>query len=99
MMPQCNALARSGIAMNRVKVSFVGMTREMPLEIALAPEADGDRDGAVEHASETADKACEAVGKLLALLVNKHVLTLYEACDIAGQYRTVTFVTDDDIPF
>lgn len=99
MMPQRNALARSGIAMNKVKVSFVGVTRELPLEIALAPEADGDRDGAVEHASETADKACEAIGKLLALLVEKRVLTLDEACTVAGQYRTVTFVSDDDIPF
>lgn len=58
-------------------------SRTMELETALTPEG-MDRDGATERAQATADAACEAMGRLLATLVEKKTLALQEAQAISG---------------
>jgi hypothetical protein len=62
------------------------------LASALTPS--DDRDGQVEQAQATATAACEAIGRLLAHLVEEDKLTLEDAAYIAGEYRDIEPLED-----
>lgn len=67
---------------------WYGKIYEMDLASALAPRADWDG-GSVEAATALASKNAECLGKLLEMLVENKIITLYEACSICGLYSNI----------
>lgn len=72
--------------MTDVRVTGWRNSRTMSLEQALQPSGyrGYDSGGAIEQAQSDATAACEAVGRLTALLVEKGVLTLEEGVSAMG---------------
>ena len=63
--------------------------QEVTLNAALTPYSHYDEGGVAESAQHQADAASEAIGVLLAYLVEKGHLTLDEAKEIAGVYDDI----------
>lgn len=79
----------------RVTLSNWRGEREMELEDALTPESSSDRGGVAERAQDQADANAKAIGRLAALLVDRRLISLDEACTACGIYDTVTPADDD----
>lgn len=60
------------------------LVKEMELSSYLTPTDYFDEGGIAESAAARSRVACETIGKLLALLAEKKLLTLDECCDVAG---------------
>ncbi len=60
-----------------------GNDQKLELAVVLQPEPwlDG---GSLEQARQVADEACKVIGQLLAIMVEKRLLTLVEAKAISG---------------
>ena len=58
----------------------------LTLEGALTPVASADYGGRLENADAKADKNAEVLGKLLAHLVKRGIVTLDDAQNIIGNY-------------
>ena len=71
----------------QVKARNYGGEEIVDLDSYLTPMRDSYADGgAVEEAHDLAKKACNAVGGILAALVERKLLTLRDAMSIAGVY-------------
>jgi hypothetical protein len=77
--------------MIRVRVKNYGVTREMNLADALSPYYQSDS-GISEEALYTSREVERIIGRLMAALVEKHVVTLDRAAEIVGSYDQMEIV-------
>jgi hypothetical protein len=78
--------------MTKVSMTDTWMARpayEVDMDYALTPSVTCPPDGELERINAAADTGLQAIGKLLATLVDKGALTLGEAAEIAGTGRWV----------
>lgn len=78
--------------MREVEINLWGRTVFQSLEDALTPE--DEREGRLESVQASATAACEAMGRLLAHMVNSGALELQKARRIAGHYADCEFVKE-----
>lgn len=81
--------------MSRLRVMRVrgSETVEMPLHDALAPSYGFDGKSPAEFAIVKANVANNAIGRLLAKLVEKEILSLSEAVQVSGEYGEFKLLT------
>lgn len=74
----------------RVRVKTWRGEREMDLADALTPSVTGiGESGQVERAQDSANEALGAIGRLLAELVERDILSLDSAASICGEYGDI----------
>lgn len=74
----------------RVKKAWNYGATVMEMSDALTPVT--SRDGSLEQAQADATLANEVIGRLLAKLVETRVLSIQDACDVAGQYAEIEVI-------
>lgn len=74
----------------RVRSQWAQAKKVMELSTILTPQT--SRDGSVEQAQADAARANEVIGALLERLVERGVMTLEDACDVAGVYDDIEII-------